>query len=168
MKLGPSTVKSTATIRFQDCDPFGHLNNARYIDYFLNARTDQIAANYDFQIIQYGSQPSESWVVSKTQIVYLAPAALMEIVSIQTRLIDVNQSQLLVEGIMMDQAERRVKAVCWLEFTYVSLTTGRPAEHPDEMMRFFEGIRFAEPIDTSSFENRLAKMKAARIKTPTV
>ena len=31
------------TVRFQDCDPFGHLNNARYIDYFLNARQDQIA-----------------------------------------------------------------------------------------------------------------------------
>ncbi len=26
-------------IRFQDCDPFGHLNNARYIDYFVNARS---------------------------------------------------------------------------------------------------------------------------------
>jgi acyl-CoA thioester hydrolase len=26
-------LESTAVIRFQDCDPFGHLNNARYIDY---------------------------------------------------------------------------------------------------------------------------------------
>ena len=168
MKLGPSTVKSTAIIRFQDCDPFGHLNNARYIDYFINARTDQIAANYDFHLIQYGSQPTESWVVSKTQIAYLAPAALMEVVSIQTRLIDVNENQLLVEGNMMDQAERKVKAICWMEFTYISLKTGRPAEHPDDMTRFFEGIRFSEPIDISSFENRLAEMKAARVKTPTV
>ena len=28
--------------RFSDCDPFGHLNNARYIDYFINAREDHL------------------------------------------------------------------------------------------------------------------------------
>ena len=28
-------LKSRAKVRFQDCDPFNHLNNARYIDYFL-------------------------------------------------------------------------------------------------------------------------------------
>ena len=34
-------------IRFQDCDPFNHLNNAKYIDYFLNVREDQILENYN-------------------------------------------------------------------------------------------------------------------------
>jgi hypothetical protein len=54
-----------------------------------------------------------------------------------------------------------------MEFTYVSLRTGRPAEHPEEMARFFEGVRFAEPIVTTSFEDRLAEMKSARVKMPT-
>jgi acyl-CoA thioester hydrolase len=30
--------ESEALIRFPDCDPFNHLNNSRYIDYFINAR----------------------------------------------------------------------------------------------------------------------------------
>ncbi|WP_192348725.1 hypothetical protein [Algoriphagus sp. Y33] len=31
--------ESNSVIRFQDYDPFNHLNNARYIDYFINARS---------------------------------------------------------------------------------------------------------------------------------
>ncbi len=71
--------ESTAEIRFQDCDPFGHLNNARYIDYFMNARTDQIAEYYGLQLLQEGQ--SKSWVVTKSQIVYFVPAKLMETVA---------------------------------------------------------------------------------------
>ena len=29
------TPESTRIVRFQDCDPYGHLNNAKYIDYLL-------------------------------------------------------------------------------------------------------------------------------------
>jgi len=34
-------LQSTYQVRFQDSDPFRHLNNARYLDYFVNAREDQ-------------------------------------------------------------------------------------------------------------------------------
>ena len=42
----PKQLESTTKIRFQDCDPFRHLNNARYTDYFMNAREDQLAQFY--------------------------------------------------------------------------------------------------------------------------
>lgn len=35
-------TKSTAKIRFIDCDPIGHLNNSKYLDYMLNAREDHV------------------------------------------------------------------------------------------------------------------------------
>ena len=35
-------------VRFADCDPMGHLYNARYLDYFMHAREDQLRENYDF------------------------------------------------------------------------------------------------------------------------
>ncbi len=37
----PEVLTSQAIIRFQDCDPYAHLNNGRYLDYFMNAREDQ-------------------------------------------------------------------------------------------------------------------------------
>jgi len=38
-------------IRFQDCDPFNHLNNSKYIDYFINTREDQLLEYYGLEII---------------------------------------------------------------------------------------------------------------------
>ena len=32
------TPETIHRVHFQDCDMLGHLNNARYLDYFLNAR----------------------------------------------------------------------------------------------------------------------------------
>jgi len=42
-KTYPKLTESRAIIRFQDCDPLRHLNNAKYFDYFYNAREDQVA-----------------------------------------------------------------------------------------------------------------------------
>jgi acyl-CoA thioester hydrolase len=131
--------ESTAKIRFQDCDPFGHLNNARYIDYFMNARTDQIAEHYGLQLLQEGQ--SKSWVVTKSQIVYFAPAQLMETVRIRTRLLRAADRSLLVEGLMLDQNDRHLKALLWMEFTYVDLSTGKSSRHPDELMQLLLSIQ---------------------------
>ena len=49
-------LESSALIRFQDCDPFQHLNNSRYIDYFMNAREDQLNQFYDFRIFEVFQQ----------------------------------------------------------------------------------------------------------------
>jgi acyl-CoA thioesterase FadM len=44
------TPKSFYTIRFGDCDLFGHLNNARYLDYFINAREEHLKERYQVQL----------------------------------------------------------------------------------------------------------------------
>src|SRR5215470_7906798 len=133
----PKELESTAVIRFQDCDPFQHLNNARYIDYIFNARDDQLVEFYNFSIFDHSKVNNAGWVVSKTQIAYLYPAAVREEVIIRTRLLDMTESTIVVEGIMLDKDKKRPKAVMWVEFTYVSLATGRTAKHSDELMHLF-------------------------------
>jgi len=63
----PKELESTAIARFQDCDPFSHLNNARYIDYFLNARENQLALSYNFNIFDHGKTLNANWVMTKTR-----------------------------------------------------------------------------------------------------
>src|SRR5689334_22451322 len=87
--------QSLMIARFQDCDPLGHLNNARYIDYFLNARQDHLLQYYNFRTYEPGMQAS--WVVRTTQIAYLRPVAAMEEVLIRTRLIHFAETALVVE-----------------------------------------------------------------------
>lgn len=152
--------ESTALIRFQDCDPFGHLNNARYIDYIFNARQDQLAEFYDFHIFEHGKTHNENWVVSQTQIAYLQPALVMEEVVIKTRLIDFGQSTLLIEAIMLDKARTQPKAVAWTQFTYIGLATGRRATHPDDLARLFGQVQVDGDYKTDGFNQRVETIKS--------
>ncbi len=155
----PKVLESTAVVRFQDCDPFGHLNNARYVDYFMNARTDQLQAHYDFNIFAVGQEIGSNWVVSKTEIVFLLPAMLMETVRIQTRLIWATQRKLVVEGIMLDESGQQMKSVAWVEFTFVNLANGRPASHTAELMELFHAVQVNDIYENASFDERIAQLR---------
>ena len=51
--LNRDYVKQTTSksrIRFQDCDPLQHLNNAKYFDYYFNARDDQVPKLYNVEM----------------------------------------------------------------------------------------------------------------------
>jgi acyl-CoA thioester hydrolase len=155
----PKEIESKTVIRFQDCDPFGHLNNARYIDYFMNARQDHIASAYGIQIFDPTLHDNASWVVSKSQIAYLFPAALMEEVVIRTRLIHFSEHEIVVEGLMLDKEGKRLKAVCWVEFTYISLASGRPAKHPDRFMELFGDVQIEGTYSADGFNQRVGEVR---------
>jgi acyl-CoA thioester hydrolase len=152
-------LETSATIRFQDCDPFRHLNNARYIDYFMNAREDQLIQFYNFSIFDFSQQTDHAWVVTKSQIAYLSPAMMQEQVIIRTRLIEMSESLLVVEGMMLDKAGRRLKAATWIEFAFINLLTGRTAQHPGDLMELFRAVVVDEPYQAEGFNQRVNSLK---------
>src|SRR3989338_5688897 len=79
---------SRVKIRFQDCDPFNHLNNGRFLDYFFNAREDHLTEHYNLDIFTQLKKTGCAWVVASNQIAYLKPAMVAEEVVIETKLIE--------------------------------------------------------------------------------
>ena len=156
----PTVLESTAVVRFQDCDPYGHLNNARYIDYFMDARTDQLQVAYDFDLFAVGQEYGSNWVVSKSHIAFLRPAGMREKVTIQTRLILATQRKLVVEGAMLDENSTHLKSVAWVEFTFVSLANGRPAVHSPELMQLFNAVRVDNIYAANGFDERVTQLRA--------
>jgi YbgC/YbaW family acyl-CoA thioester hydrolase len=128
-------LSSSYTIRFNDCDPFGHLNNARYIDYLLNAREDHLKEYYQVDLRQFTSR-GFGWVVSTHEIQYIRPAAYNERVAIQSEMIEVGDSHLLVEMLMLDEPAENLKAILWTKFTCINLKTGKKELHSAEFMDF--------------------------------
>ncbi len=151
--------ESIVIARFSDCDPFGHLNNARYIDYFLNAREDHLATFYNFLLFQHTQQHQSGWVVSHTEITYLRPVKVVEAVVIRTALLHYSDSVLVVEGAMLDKDTRKLKALCWFQFAYVSLQTGRTASHPDDLTQLFQSICLPATIYADGFANRVDSLR---------
>lgn len=151
-------LESTTTIRFPDCDPFGHLNNSRYLDYFINAREDQLRENYDLDIYQ---TMEKSWVVSQHQIAYLRPANLMEKVLIQSQLLAFGSHYVLVEMRMYNPEKSVLKSVLWAKFTHFNLRTKRSEIHSDEFMKLFEDV--VAPVPETLFEVRVDMLRKEQV-----
>ena len=147
-------LKSERKIRFQDCDPFNHLNNAKYLEYFLNAREDQLLEHYDLSVFDHVKTFGKSWLVASNQISYLKPATVMETVVVESELIHYTNKQLLVEMKMWDKNEIELKAILWIKFLYIDINSKKISLHPDNFMNLFESVLM--PFNGEFFEERCA------------
>ena len=148
----PRILSSTSIIRFQDCDPYSHLNNGRYLDYFMNAREDQLWKNYEFNIYEYSRATGLGWVVTQNQIAYVRPALLMEEVTIETQLIAIKGKFVQVEMRMYDTA-KKLKSLLWAQFIHVDIRQGKSVNHEETMQQLFESV--CVPITEKDFNERL-------------
>lgn len=157
--MNPEKVwESTSLIRFPDCDPFNHLNNARYIDYFVNAREDHLRTYAGFHIYRFAQEQGLSWVVSKNQIAYIRPAFLMENVVIASTLLELRERDLLVEMQMWNEGRNKLKSVLWTEFAHINLKTQKAQAHGEELITAFR--RYINPLPAPvNFDQRVALLK---------
>mgnify|MGYP000119310020 CR=1 FL=1 len=156
----PKILESKTKIRFQDCDPFNHLNNASYFNYLINAREDQLIANYDLDIYQHGKATGKSWVVGTHQIAYIKPVNLMETVTIDSQLIRYSEKALWVEIRMWNEAKTELKAVLWSSFVYFNLIKQRAAIHDENLMILFKEAIL--PLEAASFEERMKNLRTQK------
>ena len=155
--LLPKLLKSQSTVRFQDCDPYGHLYNSKYIDYFMNAREDQLLDNYNLDIYALSTTEGIGWVVAQNQIAYLQPALLMEKVWITSKIIDYSTKMITVEFEMWNTDESQLKALMWSRFVHFDLKTRRSTPHSQKFQEMFAQVH--HPIDTQSFEERVKRVR---------
>ncbi len=161
MKQLPKVLESTTKIRFQHCDPFNHLNNGSYIDYFMNHREDMLIKYYDLDIYTIAKKTGKSWVSSSNQIAYLKPAFLMETVTIESQLINYNNSELFVEMRMYNEHKTHLKSIIWCSFVHFNLLEQKRETHSNDLMSLFKDVN--HPVLQNSFENRLKHLKTNSI-----
>ena len=150
--------KSRYKIRFNDCDLFGHLNNARYIDYFMNAREDHLKDEHQFDISE-SYKNRMAWVVRHHEIAYLRSAVYNEMVTIQSTLLVVDNDSLHVEMLMMNAEETHIKSIMRTTFTIVNSETGRKEQHTPEFMEWAKTIENSE-IKSANLKERIKEIQS--------
>jgi len=149
---------SKALIRFQDCDPFGHLNNARYLDYFINAREDHLRESYGIDIYKISRERGFGWVVVQNQIAYFKPALLMEQVEISSTVIHYDRYSILVELKMENTSKQELKSVLWTKFVSVDLKSAKRVEIPGDLFARLDEM-YVDKVDVQSgFELRVGQL----------
>ena len=148
----PNIIESTKKIRFQDCDPFNHLNNGRYVDYYINAREDQVLQNYGIDLFKIIKEEGLGWVVSNNQVAYIKPVFTMETVVIQSQLIQHSPKHLQVEMRMWNEDKSVLKSFAWFSFVPFNLRTNRVEIHEDKYTKIFKEVLLE--ISEKTFESR--------------
>ncbi len=154
----PKIVETKATIRFQDCDPFNHLNNGKYIDYFMNHREDVLIKHYGIDIYEMARTIGKSWVSGSNQIAYLRPALLMENIIIESQLIKFDTSSIWVEMRMYNEDKSQLKSVFWAQVVHFNLLKQKKEIHSEELMKLFASIE--NPLSSKTFEERIKQIKS--------
>ncbi|MFK7846679.1 MAG: acyl-CoA thioesterase [Rhodothermales bacterium] len=150
--------ESKTVVRFQDCDPFGHLNNTSFINYFINAREDHLRQYYAFDLYEHAKTLNHNWFVGRHEIAYLRPAQLGETIMIKTSLIKLDARSLTVEGVMLDELGEKLKAVQWTNFKYVDLARGRSAVHPDALNALLTSL-LIDDVEVGDIDKRILQLK---------
>jgi len=159
-------TESKVVIRFQDCDPLKHLNNAKYFDYFFNAREDQVPRLYDLQMVDFHTVYKATWVVYNHQISYIKPAIMGEWVRIMSRLIWYNENTILLEYYMTDESKKQLKTLLWSTMRYVKIDTGKSTPHEGMVLDFLKATLLPDiHIPDSGFMDRIRQLKNELIYT---
>lgn len=163
MREYSKVLSSSAKIRFQDCDPYGHLNNSNYISYFFNHREDAVKEAYGFDLFELAKVSGKAWVVAQNQIAYLEPATVMEEVHIESQLIGLNPRVLKVEMRMYDPGKERAKAFLWSSLVHYDLKVNRSIPHAPELQQLFESV--LKPVAHPLFEDRVNQFRFSKKST---
>lgn len=150
-------LKTYYIVRFGDCDPFGHLNNARYIDYMINAREDHLREFYQISLPDFIKQ-GQGWVVRSHEIQYIRPANYNEKICIVSRLAELSNTHVLVEMLMFDENQTTLKAILWTNFTSVDVRTGKKREHIESFAEFAKGVEVHDINLSAGQEERVKEL----------
>ncbi len=160
----PKDTESRVVIRFQDCDPLRHLNNAKYFDYFFNAREDQVPKLYGVEIFDLIKAYQAAWVVYNHNISYVKPAMVGEWVRIRSRILWHNHHTILIEYYMTDDLKEELKTVLWSTMRYVTIAEGKTTEHAGAVKDFLKATSLNLDVSGVSIKDRV-KMLSEELKS---
>jgi acyl-CoA thioester hydrolase len=122
-------------IRYYECDPYGHLNNAHYLRYATEAALGA-SADAGYADEQYRALGT-TWWIREAGIEYLRPAKYGETLAVKTWVSDFRRVRSRREYEMTVAGSGESVARAWTDWVYLSTETGEPVRIPDELVRAF-------------------------------
>ncbi len=146
-------VSTTVKIRFSDCDPIGHLNNVKYLEYMLNAREDHVEEFYNFTYEEYLKKTGCTWIAIQNEIAYLKEVKANTKVIISSKTIEMTDRVSKVEILMKSEDEKTINAVLWITVIYFNMRTRQSEILPSDDKEFFG--QFLVELEEKEFKDRV-------------
>jgi acyl-CoA thioester hydrolase len=136
----PRTFTRPFRIRYYECDPYGHVNNANYLRYATQAALEASAdAGYDST--KY-AELGTLWLIREAGIEYLRPARFGDTLNVKTWVADFRRVRSRREYEMTLEGGSEIVSRAYTDWVYLDAQTLQPARIPDEMRAAFfpEGL----------------------------
>lgn len=128
-----SAFESEIIIRPDDIDMNNHVHNTKYLDFVLAARYEQMTRDYKMSMTEF-LKLGYNWVVSTTHIDYKRMLKLNDKIIVKTQIENVNGAQARVKFWIIKKDTLKVAAEGYLNYTMISLKTGKPTRIPDDII----------------------------------
>ena len=155
-------VSTTVKVRFSDCDPIGHLNNVKYLDYMFNAREDHVETYYGFTYEECTKKTGCTWLAVQNEIAYLREVRYNHQVVISSKTIEVGERTAKVEILMKSLDEKTIHAVLWVTVIYFNIKTRKSESHPQDIIETFG--KFFVDLEQKDFQSRVKFLRTKNAK----
>lgn len=146
-------ISTLVKVRFNDCDPIGHLNNAKYIEYMLNAREDHVEQFYGFTYEEYTRKTGCTWITIQNEIAYLREVRYNSKVQISSKTIEISDRISKVEILMKDEEGKNIHSVLWMTVIYFNMKERKSAVQLEETKDLFR--KFLVNLEQKDFKSRV-------------
>ena len=122
------------TIRSYECDSYGHVNNATYLNYLEYAR--MMALQENNLTLDKMKKNGYLVVIRRIEIDYKRPLYMNEKVLIKTSLNHAGKTSGTFHQQILDEKKKQLSAEAWVTWVFTNLE-GRPIPIPDEVRQVF-------------------------------
>ena len=121
----------TLEVRFRDCDPMGHVNNAVYLTYMEQARFAHWRAIWKYR--QPGADPRVPGVIlARAEVDYRGQAREGDLLEVRLTVGDLGRTSFRYEYEIVDRGGRLIVQAKTVQVMY-DYATGRPIPIPDDI-----------------------------------
>jgi acyl-CoA thioester hydrolase len=114
-------------VRFRDCDPMGHVNNAVYLTYLEQAR-------FAHWKTLSGESESPGVILARVEVDYRKPAKYGDLLEIRISLERIGTTSLIYTYVIVDQGGDRIADARSVLVSY-DYRSGKPVPIPDSLRR---------------------------------
>jgi acyl-CoA thioester hydrolase len=124
MTSGTLLITHRVVVRFSDCDPLGHVNNARYLTYLEQTRIELWRRQAGMELRSAavrGAGKNEGFILARTEIDFQSPAFDGDVLEIRLTLDGIGRSSMTYGYEMFDVTTGRAVAaaksvVVWYDY----------------------------------------------------
>jgi acyl-CoA thioester hydrolase len=119
-------------VRFRDCDPMGHVNNAVYLTYLEQARFAY------WRELSRGQKQKPGMILARLECDYRRPATAGQLLDVRMRVTGIGRTSFNCEYEIVDSRDRHVVAEARSVQVVYDYAAAKPVPMPDEIRERIE------------------------------